>query len=206
VRLFREPTLGDPSSCVRSKRCCNFRHLLVPALARCACHVSSIAFLMLALALAHSAQPAPKPHAPAVGALAPAFTVTTLQGSRVSLADYRGKTVLVNFWATWCGNCKLEMPWLAQLREKYRSQGFEVLGIVTDDAPEAKIAAIVQKAGVRYPILHCNHKAAQAYGGLPDLPESFFIDKHGRIVAETDGADSAQEIEANIQKALEAHP
>jgi peroxiredoxin len=138
-----------------------------------------------------------------VGRMAPVFTVRALDGKPVSLADYRGRAVVVNFWATWCGNCKLEMPWLAQLREKYAAQGFEVLGIVTDDARPAKIASITQKYGVKYPILVCNHAIAQAYGGLLDLPESFFIDRRGRIVAEMDGADSEDQIEANIRKAFQ---
>jgi thiol-disulfide isomerase/thioredoxin len=138
-----------------------------------------------------------------LGKPAPAFVVTTLDRKQVSLADYTGKALIVNFWATWCGACKLEMPWLAQLREKYASQGFEVLGIVTDGAPTEKVEALAQKYGVKYPILGCNHATAQAYGGLPDLPESFFIDRHGRIVAEIDGADSKEQIEANIRTALQ---
>jgi thiol-disulfide isomerase/thioredoxin len=126
----------------------------------------------------------------------------TLDGKQVSLADYKGKALLVNFWATWCGNCKIEMPWLEQLREKYAKQGFEVLGIVTDNAPSERVISLTQKYGVHYPILLCNHATARAYGGLPDLPESFFIDRHGKIVAELDGADSERQIEANILKTL----
>jgi glutathione peroxidase-family protein len=95
------------------------------------------------------------------------------------------------------------MPWLAELREQYKSQEVEVLGIVTDNAPTEKTMAIAQRYGVHYPILECNHATTQAFGGLPDLPESFFINRHGVIVAEMDGADSKQEIEAKIQKALD---
>lgn len=137
-----------------------------------------------------------------VGNVAPAFAITSIGGKQVSLADYKGNALLVNFWATWCGNCKVEMPWLAELREKYAGQGFEVLGVVTDNAPVEKISALVQKFGVHYPILICNHATAQAFGGLPDLPESFFIDRHGKIVAIMDGADSEREIEVNILKTL----
>ena len=159
------------------------------------------------LFLAAQAQQRPsnetKTPALSLGKPAPLFMVTTLNGKRVSFSDYKGKTLIVNFWATWCGNCKVEMPWLAQLREKYASQGFEVLGIVTDNAPLAKITALAQKYGVQYPLLMCNHKTAQAYGGLPELPVSFFIDRRGIIVAEMDGADSEPQIEANIRKALE---
>lgn len=137
-----------------------------------------------------------------IGHAAPAFTVTALDGRQVSLAGYKGKAVLVNFWATWCGNCKLEMPWLAQLREQYGAQGFEVLGILTNNASPEKIDAIKRKYGVKYPILMCNHKTAQAYSGLADLPESFFIDRRGKIVAVIDGADSKEQIETNILTVL----
>jgi glutathione peroxidase-family protein len=137
-----------------------------------------------------------------VGKMAPSFAVTTLEGKPVSLANYRGKAVLINFWATWCANCKLEMPWLAQLREKYKEQGFEVLGILTNNATPEKIERVKVKYSVKYPILMCNHATAQVYGGLPDLPESFFIDRKGRVVAVMDGADSEEQIEANIRKAL----
>lgn len=138
-----------------------------------------------------------------LGKPAPAFVVTTLDGKKVSLSDYKGKALIVNFWATWCGACKLEMPWLAQLREKYASRGVEVLGILTDNASPEKVAAIEQKYGVKYPILMCNHQTAQAYGGLPELPASLFVDRRGIVVAEMGGADSEQQIEANIRKALE---
>ncbi len=148
------------------------------------------------------AQVTPAPLVDLFGKPAPPFVVTTLEGKHVSLANYRGKALLVNFWATWCGNCKLEMPWLAQLREKYVAQGFEVLGLLTDSATPEKIAPLTRKYGIHYPILLCNHATAQAYGGLPDLPESFFIDRHGKVVAIMEGADSKEEIEANIQKAL----
>lgn len=161
-----------------------------------------IAALGLAFGLAASAQKEAKPHPPAVGTTAPAFRVATLDGKPVSLAEFRGKAVLVNFWATWCGNCKVEMPWIAGIREKYANQGFEVLGILTDNATPEKVERLTKQYGVKYPILMCNHATAQAYGGLPSLPESFFIDRHGKIVAVMDGADSAQEIEANLRKAL----
>ena len=137
-----------------------------------------------------------------VGKAAPPFTVMTLDGTPVSLADYKGKALLVNFWATWCAACKLEMPWLAQLRQKYVSHGFEIIGIVTDGATEEKVRQIVAKYGVEYRIARCNHKTAQAYGGLPYLPESFYIDKHGKIILAADAPDSKEEIEVNIRKLL----
>lgn len=137
-----------------------------------------------------------------LGKHAPSFLVTTLDGKVVSLTDYKGKALIVTFWATWCGACKLEMPWLAQLREQYASSGFEIVGIVTDGATEEKVRQIADKYGVKYPVTRCNHKTAQAYGGLPYLPESFYIDKTGKVVLEAADASSKAEIEANIRKLL----
>jgi thiol-disulfide isomerase/thioredoxin len=137
-----------------------------------------------------------------VGKPAPTFIVTTLDGRQVSIADYKGKALLINFWATWCAACKLEMPALAQLREQYAPQGFEIVGIVTDRATEETVRRIATKYGIKYPLLRCNHKTAQAYGGLPELPESFYIDKYGKVVLAEAASGSKEEIEANIRKLL----
>lgn len=137
-----------------------------------------------------------------VGKEAVQFTLATMSGKQVSLSDYKGKAVLLNFWATWCEACRQEMPWLAELREKYAAQGFEVLGILTDKASPEKIASAVKASGARYPVLFCNHEVAQAYGGLPELPVSFFIDRQGKIVAEMTGPDSKEEIETKIKQVL----
>ncbi|MEI9979906.1 MAG: TlpA disulfide reductase family protein [Edaphobacter sp.] len=137
-----------------------------------------------------------------VGKSAPDFVIRTLDSREISLADYKGKAVLVSFWATWCAACKLEMPWLAQLREEYGGQGFEIIGIVTDRATDEKVRQIADKYGVKYPVLRCNHKTAEAYGGLPYLPESFYIDKHGRVVLADAAADSKDGIETNIRRLL----
>ncbi len=137
-----------------------------------------------------------------LGKPAPAFLATTLDGKQVSLADYKGKALIVNFWATWCGACKLEMPWLAQLREQYASQGLEILGIVTDGATDDKVRQIVNKNGVRYTILRCNHKTAVAYGSLPYLPESFFIGRDGDLKFAIAAADSKGELEGHVRSLL----
>ncbi|MEI9977684.1 MAG: TlpA disulfide reductase family protein [Edaphobacter sp.] len=137
-----------------------------------------------------------------LGKPAPGFVVMTLDGKEVSLADYKGKALIVNFWATWCAACRLEMPWLVQLREQYASHGLEIVGIVTDGATEEKVRQIADRYGVKYPILRCNHKTTQAYGGLPYLPESFYIDKAGKVVLASADAGSKDEIEANIRKLL----
>ncbi len=145
---------------------------------------------------------------------APAFSLDSLNGNAVSLAGYRGKALLINFWATWCGPCKVETPWLVELRNKYAAQGFEVLGIDTegddldksDKAGWAKDQSAVNKfvadMKVPYPVLLGGDSISREYGGLDDLPTSFFVDRSGKVVAAQVGLTSESEIEGNIKKAL----
>lgn len=130
------------------------------------------------------------------------FSLQTFGGATVSLSDYRGKVVIVNFWATWCEYCRQEMLWLAELPEKYASQGLEVLGILTNSAGKNKVAKLTQDFGVRYPILLCNHNTAQEYGGLPNLPVSFYVGHDGRVVEEVADSMSKAEMETIIKKLL----
>jgi len=151
---------------------------------------------------------------PLMGKPAPAFALGDLSGKKVTLASYRGKAVLINFWATWCAPCKLETPWLIELRNQYAAQGFEVLGVDTegddlqksDTAGWAKEKAEVGKFAaemkVPYPVLLDGDSIERDYGGLDDLPASFFVDRKGTVVAAQVGLTSESEIEAKIEKAL----
>ena len=145
---------------------------------------------------------------------APAFTLADLDGKKVSLSDYKGKAVLVNFWATWCGPCKVEIPWFEDLHTQYASQGFEILGVSNDSLDEDDKAALLKdkqeirdfatRMRMNYPVLTGGDKIADSYGGVDSLPTSFFIDRKGVIVAETNGLHPRDEIEADIKKALGA--
>jgi len=149
---------------------------------------------------------------PLVGKPAPAFVLGDLAGKKVSLADYKGKAVLINFWATWCGPCKIETPWLIELRSQYAAQGFEILGISADDLdrgdPEKlseekkEIARFVHQMQMPYPVLIDADSISKPYGGLDELPSSFFVDRDGTVVAAQLGLTSKDDIEANIKKAL----
>lgn len=137
------------------------------------------------------------------GKAAPGFSLTTLDGKKVSLSDYKGKAVLVNFWATWCGPCKVEMPWFQEFQKEYAGQGLVILGLVDDvDAGKDTIAKVAQKAGVTYPILLADGKVQKAYGGVDVLPMSFYVDRNGVVVEETAGLGPKDEIEAHIKKAI----
>jgi len=137
------------------------------------------------------------------GKEASGFTLVGLDGKKFSLKDYKGKPVLVNFWATWCAPCKVEMPWFEEFRKQYAAQGFEILGLADDvDAGKEAIAKVANKTGVTYPILLTDGKVQTAYGGLDVLPMSFYVDRNGVIVEETAGLGSKDEIEAHIKKTI----
>ena len=149
---------------------------------------------------------------PLMGKSAPEFSLEDLSGNKVSLGGYKGKAVLVNFWATWCGPCKIETPWLIELRNQYAAQGFEILGVSEDEldrddaqklgAEKQEIARFVQQMHMPYPVLIGGDSISEPYGGLDDLPTSFFVDRGGMVVAAQVGLTSKDEIEGNIKKAL----
>jgi thiol-disulfide isomerase/thioredoxin len=136
------------------------------------------------------------------GTPAPNFTLETLDGKDVSLADFHGKAVLVNFWATWCGPCKIETPWLVELQDEYRSQGLQVVGVAMDDSGKDEIAKFAKDMGVNYPVLLGKESVGDAYGGVPALPESFFVGRDGKIVDRIIGLKGRGEIEDSVKKAL----
>ena len=136
------------------------------------------------------------------GKPAPEFSLESLQGNTVHLADYRGKAVLLNFWATWCQPCKIEMPWFEELQKEYGPQGLQVVGIAMDDASKEDIAKFAKQMGVNYPILLGKESVGDEYGGVQFLPSTFFIDRDGKIVDRIFGLKSRSEIEDNIKTAL----
>src|SRR5207237_2073626 len=103
------------------------------------------------------------PGGPAIGSVAPEFELASLDGKKVRLSDFRGKAVLLNFWATWCQPCRIEMPWFEALQKQYGPQGFQVLGIAVDDASKEDIAKFAKDIGVNYPILPGNKAIGTVY-------------------------------------------
>ena len=144
------------------------------------------------------------------GKPAPGFTLVDLNGKKVSLKDFKGKPVMVNFWATWCGPCKLEMPWLEQFHQQYGPQGLVILGIASDEAPKSLVESTARKLGVTYPILLTDEQVEKPYGGIDTLPESFYVDRAGNVAIETagmrDGQGGKDLIEANLKKIIASTP
>ena len=155
---------------------------------------------------------APQYLSPLQGKPAPPFTLEDLSGKKVSLSDYKGRSLAINFWATWCAPCKVETPWLIDLRNQYAAQGFEVLAISADDidrndpkkfsSEKQEIARFVQRTHMPYPVLIDGDSISDSYGGLDALPTSLFVDSNGTVVAAQMGITSKNEIERNIKKAL----
>jgi peroxiredoxin len=151
------------------------------------------------------ARQSPVPTTPAgklMGQPAPDFALQSLDGKTIKLSDFRGKAVLLNFWATWCEPCKIEMPWFVDFEKKYGSQGLEVVGVAMDDASPAEISSFAQKLGVNYPVLIGKEEVGAQYGGIEYLPSTFYISRDGKILDHVFGLVSRSEIESDIQKAL----
>jgi len=163
-------------------------------------------------AAAGAVEELPQSVAPLIGKPAPGFTLEDLNGKKVSLADFKGKAVLINFWATWCAPCRVETPWLIELRSRYAAQGLEVVGISLDDinrhdaeklgAEKRQIARFVQQMQIPYPVLIDGDTVSQPYGGLDALPASFYVDRNGTVVAAQVGVTTKDEMEADVRKAL----
>jgi thiol-disulfide isomerase/thioredoxin len=142
---------------------------------------------------------------PLVNKPAPAFTLEGLDGKKVSLSDFKGRPLVVNFWATWCGPCKIEMPWFEEFRKKYAGDGFEIVGLDDDaDVGKEKIARETAKLGVTYPILLSDDVVAKAYGDPEVLPMSFYVGKDGKVVAVTAGLGTKDELEAKVKETIAA--
>ncbi len=138
--------------------------------------------------------------------VAPDFSLESLDGKTMRLSDLRGKAVLLNFWATWCGPCKIEMPWFVELQNQYGPQGFQIVGVAMDDASKEDIGKFAKDMGVNYPILIGKESIGDQYGGVPGLPESFLIGRDGKIVDKIVGLHGKGEIEDAVKKALNTHP
>jgi len=129
------------------------------------------------------------------------FTFKDLNGKEVSLADFKGKVVLVNFWATWCGPCIHEMPALEKLYQAYKDKGFQIIGL-TVSSRESQIPLKISKTGITYPILLDAEPAVVKYGGFSSVPQTFIINRDGEIVKQIVGSRPYETFENEIKKLL----
>ncbi len=135
---------------------------------------------------------------------APEFALKDRSGQTVHLSDYRGKVVLLDFWATWCGPCRLEIPWFVDLERKNKDKGFAVLGVSMDDEGWPVIDPFVKEMKVNYRVIVGNDETAQKYGGIDALPTTFLIDRNGKIAAVHVGLASRKDFEDGVEQLLQA--
>ena len=135
---------------------------------------------------------------------APAFVRTDLGHKKIDLKAYRGKVVLLNFWATWCAPCQIEMPTFVAWQSKYGQHGLQIIGVSMDDDP-ALARAAYRKLKLNYPVTMGDVKLGDLYGGVLGLPITFLIDSHGEVRAEFQGETDLGKIETQVQSLLPSH-
>jgi peroxiredoxin len=135
---------------------------------------------------------------------APQFNLTDTNGKSVKLSDYKGKVIILDFWATWCPPCRAEIPNFVELQKEYGKQGLAVIGVSLDQGGVAGVADFAKAQGINYPIVMGNQDVADTYGGIQAIPTTFIIDKDGNIAARHEGFTDKSEFEAEIKKLLPA--
>jgi len=133
---------------------------------------------------------------------APDFTLKGLDGKELSLSEARGKVVFLNFWATWCGPCRAEIPDLVDLQNRYKDR-LEIIGLDVDDDDPAEVQQYVTENGINYPVAMAPNELRNQYGGIPALPTSFVLDTQNRVVQKHVGLWNPEIYETEIRALLE---
>ncbi len=168
------------------------------------------ASLLTVSALAVGCSSSPKGTPPTAenrdGKAAVNFSLPDSNGVQVALADYKGKVVLLNFWAAWCGPCKIEIPWFIEFNKTYKDRGFAVLGVSLDDDGWKSVRPYLAEKKMDYPVMVGNDQVSQSYGGIDSLPTTFIIDRDGRIVFVHMGLVGNETYEKEIRNLLGGEP
>lgn len=135
---------------------------------------------------------------------APDFSLRDSDGRTVRLSDYRGKVVLLNFWATWCSPCRFEIPWFVQFERQHKDQGFAVIGISMDDEGWAAVKPFMEELGINYRVLMGNDTVTLLYGGVDSLPTSFVIDRAGKVANVHIGLVSKSNYENDLKELFQS--
>lgn len=134
---------------------------------------------------------------------APPFQLTTLDGNAVTDQQLRGKVVLVNFWATWCPPCRVEMPGFQRAYEKFKDEGFVVLGVAMDAGGTDGVRQFITERQITYPIAMATSSAVRDFGGVRLLPTSFLIDRDGRIRHEVSGIFASVALDQAVRRLID---
>ena len=170
--------------------------------------LAALTLLVLQLGAASKASRTAPPTAGAPKA--PAWELKDLDGTIVRSKDLAGRVVVLNFWATWCGVCRAELPNLIRLQKEYHDRGLTVVGVSFDDAAPAVMKEFVKRSGINYPVLFADEAVDQAFGGIEAVPTTVVIDRHGRIVSQhvgyLDFSELKREVEVRLNQRAPARP
>jgi peroxiredoxin len=158
-------------------------------------YVIALCLCVLSFRRAHAA-PLPAGHS------APSFVLKDAGGKPISLTAYKGKVVLLNFWATWCAPCRIEMPRFEEFSNKYQSRGLVVIGVSLDDGGWKTVQPALAKLKITYSVVLGDSKVSNSYGMADLLPVTFLIDRTGKIQAVKEGFGKKEEFESTIEKLL----
>lgn len=137
-------------------------------------------------------------------AMVPDFALPSVQDKKVvDITKYRGKAVLINFWATWCGPCVQEIPSLVSLQNEFGPQGLTVIGVSMDQGGEGSVQKIIEKKGINYPVVMGDAKISRDFGGIFGIPASFLVDQSGNVRKRFDGWTSHEVFVEDIKKVLQ---
>src|ERR1700683_4236788 len=145
--------------------------------------IASLLALSVLLACAVLATGCSKRKAATNRKAAPEFSLKDADGQTVHLADYRGKVVLLDFWATWCGPCKIEIPWFMEFESQFKNRGFAVLGVSMDEDGWDAVKPYMDDLKINYRVLLGNEQVSDIYGGVDSLPTTLLIDRQGKIAS-----------------------
>ncbi len=135
---------------------------------------------------------------------APDFQLKDANGQTVQLFDFRGKVVLLDFWATWCGPCRIEIPWFKEFERQHKDKGFAVIGVSMDEDGWDTVKPYLTRMEINYRVVIGDDALAQKYGGIDALPTTFLIDRDGKIAAVHVGLSGKDDFENGILQLLQA--
>lgn len=169
----------------------------------------TLAVALVAICPLLNSQTVPQPPeqaTPQVGQSAPDFTLPDSTGSPIKLSAYKGKVVLLDFWATWCTGCKVEIPWYMEFQNRYGKDGLKAIGVSMDDDGWKSVKPFLEEHKLNYPVVIANQDLANRYGGLPSLPMTLLIDRNGKIAESHAGMVDKDAFENKIKALLHEKP